>query len=68
MSDWTNYSNPKTPQQSNGSDCGVFSSQFIESLSRKGGQFDFTQKNMLYLRMKMVAEIVKGDFIPEQWL
>lgn len=66
--DWTDYSNPKTPQQSNGWDCGVFSSQFIESLSRKGGQFDFTQKNMAYLRHKMVAEIKKGEFIPEEYL
>ena len=66
--DWTDYSNPKTPQQSNGYDCGVFSSQFIESLSRKGGQFDFTQKNMVYLRHKMVAEIKQGEFIPEEYL
>ena len=46
-----------TPQQENGYDCGVFTCQFLESLSRGEEQFAFTQANMPYLRRKMVWEI-----------
>ncbi|KAH9921976.1 cysteine proteinase [Epithele typhae] len=54
---WTDYVLPDTPQQENGYDCGVFTCQFLESLSRGEETFDFTQKNMPYLRRKMVWEI-----------
>jgi sentrin-specific protease 1 len=64
---WTTYTDPKIPRQENGYDCGVFTSQFIECLSRKGGYFDFAQKNMPYLRQKMVHEIKTMDLMPEQW-
>ena len=46
-----------TPQQENGYDCGVFTCQFLESLSRGEESFAFTQANMPYLRRKMVWEI-----------
>lgn len=45
------------PQQDNGFDCGVFTCQFIESLSRGEDDFAFTQENMPYLRRRMVWEI-----------
>jgi sentrin-specific protease 1 len=67
LSDWENYYNPKTPQQANGYDCGVFTSQFIECLSRRDGHFDFDQKNMPYLRRKMIHEIKLMELAPEQW-
>ena len=62
LSEWADYSNPRTPQQSNGYDCGVFTSQFIECLSRRDGHFDFEQKNMPYLRKKMIHEIKTMQF------
>ena len=46
-----------TPQQENGYDCGVFTCQFLEALSRGEEDFAFTQANMPYLRRKMVWEI-----------
>ena len=46
-----------TPQQQNGYDCGVFTCQFLEALSRGEEEFGFTQDNMSYLRRKMVWEI-----------
>lgn len=61
LSDWEDYFDPKTPQQENGFDCGVFTSQFIECLSRKDGRFDFHQRNMPYLRQKMVHDIKTLD-------
>lgn len=47
------------PQQENGYDCGVFSCQYMECLSR-GADFDFDQTNMPYLRQRMILEIVRG--------
>lgn len=67
LDDWEDYHNPKTPQQANGYDCGVFTSQFIECLSRRDGHFDFDQKNMPYLRKKMIHEIKMMEFSAEQW-
>ncbi|TBU64827.1 cysteine proteinase [Dichomitus squalens] len=54
---WEDYTLPNTPQQENGYDCGVFTCQFLESLSRGEESFAFTQHNMPYLRRKMVWEI-----------
>lgn len=68
LTGWTDYSNPKTPQQDNGWDCGVFTSQFMECLSRKDGHFDFAQTNMKYMRLKMVAEIQRKELMPEEWM
>lgn len=46
-----------TPQQENGYDCGVFTCQFLESLSRGEERFAFTQANMMYIRRRMIWEI-----------
>ena len=46
-----------TPQQENGFDCGVFTCQFLETLSRGEEYFKFSQKNMPYLRRRMIWEI-----------
>ncbi|KAL1952204.1 hypothetical protein VTO73DRAFT_1353 [Trametes versicolor] len=54
---WQDYTLPDTPQQENGYDCGVFTCQFLEALSRGEESFPFTQANMKYLRRKMVWEI-----------
>ncbi|KAJ2928853.1 hypothetical protein H1R20_g8169, partial [Candolleomyces eurysporus] len=54
---WVDWAPPDTPQQDNGFDCGVFTCQFLESLSRGEDEFIFTQENMPYLRRKMVWEI-----------
>lgn len=45
------------PQQENGYDCGVFTCQFLENLSRGTDRFNFSQKNMPYLRQRMIWEI-----------
>ena len=66
LRDWEDYFDQRLPQQENGYDCGVFTSQFIECLSRKNGRFDFTQRNMPYLRQKMVHEIRQMQFMVEQ--
>lgn len=54
---WENWAPDSTPQQENGFDCGVFTCQFLESLSRGEDDFIFTQKDMPYLRRRMVWEI-----------
>ena len=46
-----------TPQQENGYDCGVFTCQFLETISRGEESFRFSQKNMPYLRRRMIWEI-----------
>ncbi|EGO05030.1 hypothetical protein SERLA73DRAFT_118688 [Serpula lacrymans var. lacrymans S7.3] len=54
---WEDYSSGDTPQQENGSDCGVFTCQFLASLARGEESFRFTQQDMLYLRRRMIWEI-----------
>ncbi|THH02506.1 hypothetical protein EW026_g384 [Hermanssonia centrifuga] len=54
---WQDYTFEDTPQQENGYDCGVFTCQFLESLSRGEQSFAFTQADMGYLRRRMVWEI-----------
>jgi sentrin-specific protease 1 len=54
---WENYAPDWTPQQENGFDCGVFTCQFLEALSRGEESFIFSQKDMPYLRRRMVWEI-----------
>lgn len=44
------------PTQENGYDCGVFACQSLEYVSR-GAEFNFSQKNMPYLRQRMILEI-----------
>jgi sentrin-specific protease 1 len=53
---WENYS-LEEPQQENGFDCGVFTCQFLQGLSRGEEYITFTQKDMLHLRRRMIWEI-----------
>ncbi|KAK7433828.1 hypothetical protein VKT23_020544 [Stygiomarasmius scandens] len=57
FTDWIDYTLKDTPQQENGYDCGVFTCQFLESLSRGEENFTFTQEDIPYLRRKMAWEI-----------
>ncbi|TFY69051.1 hypothetical protein EVJ58_g649 [Rhodofomes roseus] len=57
FSGWKNFVLVDTPQQENGFDCGVFTCQFLESLSRGEEHFAFKQANMSYLRRRMIWEI-----------
>ncbi|KAG6902809.1 hypothetical protein C0995_011296 [Termitomyces sp. Mi166 len=45
------------PQQENGYDCGVFTCQFLQGLSRGDEVIRFTQKDMPALRRRMIWEI-----------
>ncbi|KAK9509937.1 hypothetical protein O3M35_004823 [Rhynocoris fuscipes] len=62
MDGWTKNNLKDIPRQNNGSDCGVFSCTFAEFLSRRA-KFTFQQKDMPYLRLKMIYEIVTGKLI-----
>jgi len=61
LEQWAPISSPqpqKTPQQENGYDCGVFTCQFLEALSRgEEDDFGFSQVDMPYLRRRMIWEI-----------
>jgi sentrin-specific protease 1 len=47
-----------TPQQENGYDCGVFTCQFLQAISRgEEDDFGFSQVDMPYLRRRMIWEI-----------
>lgn len=50
------------PQQMNGSDCGMFSCTFAEFVTRNA-KINFSQKDMPYLRRKMVLEILNGELL-----
>eukprot|EP01130_Rhizamoeba_saxonica_P002383 TRINITY_DN12196_c0_g1_i1.p1 TRINITY_DN12196_c0_g1~~TRINITY_DN12196_c0_g1_i1.p1 ORF type:complete len:542 (-),score=110.11 TRINITY_DN12196_c0_g1_i1:23-1648(-) len=56
LTGWTNYQ-PRVPQQNNGYDCGVFTCQYAEHISR-GSPIDFVQRDMPYFRKRMIMEIV----------
>ncbi|KAM0788029.1 hypothetical protein ACM66B_006228 [Microbotryomycetes sp. NB124-2] len=66
LSDWIDYTDENVPQQSNSSDCGVFTAQFMECLSREVEGFDFTQAQMPYFRNKMALELKEQRLIPEE--
>ncbi|KAG6845661.1 hypothetical protein H0H87_005868 [Tephrocybe sp. NHM501043] len=53
---WQDYSIDE-PQQENGYDCGVFTCQFLQGLSRGDDTIRFTQKDMPALRRRMIWEI-----------
>ncbi|KAJ7071228.1 cysteine proteinase [Mycena amicta] len=57
FTDWEDYMSKDTPRQENGFDCGVFTCQFLESLSRGQERFNFMQKDIPYLRRRMIWEI-----------
>ncbi|PBK77068.1 cysteine proteinase [Armillaria solidipes] len=54
---WEDYTLKDTPQQENGYDCGVFTCQFLQSLSKGEDSFNFTQADIPYLRRRMILEI-----------
>ncbi|KAG2120586.1 cysteine proteinase [Suillus discolor] len=60
---WQNHNPEDTPQQENGYDCGVFTCQFLESLSRGEEGFRFSQRDMTYLRRRMIWEIGHAKFL-----
>ncbi|KAK7694384.1 hypothetical protein QCA50_001570 [Cerrena zonata] len=60
---WENYWMDEIPQQENGYDCGVFTCQFLESLSRGEEVFAFQQRHMPYLRNRMILEIGHAKFL-----
>ncbi len=52
-----------TPRQDNYYDCGVFACQFLETISRGEDQFLFSQKDIPYLRRRMIWEIGKAQLL-----
>ncbi|KAJ7054326.1 hypothetical protein C8F01DRAFT_995404 [Mycena amicta] len=66
FTDWKDYISKDIPSQENGSDCGVFTCQFLESLSRGQEHFNFTQKDMLYLCRQMIWEIGNATLCNKQ--
>ncbi|KAH9996589.1 hypothetical protein BJV77DRAFT_1088097 [Russula vinacea] len=55
--DWTGW-------QENGHDCGVFTCQFLEALSRgMDSPFNFTQRSMTFLRRRMILEIARTELV-----
>ncbi|XP_015726576.1 sentrin-specific protease 2 isoform X2 [Coturnix japonica] len=63
-SEWTLRSMEphEIPQQSNGSDCGVFMCKYADYVSRDK-PFTFTQENMPYFRKRMVWEIIHQQLL-----
>lgn len=61
-SDWSFECVRDCPQQKNGSDCGVFSCQFAEFVSRDSA-ISFEQQHMPYFRRKMIFEIATGKLM-----
>ncbi|KAF8528061.1 cysteine proteinase [Hysterangium stoloniferum] len=60
FTDWVDHFDEDIPKQENGYDCGVFTCQFMESLSRGVEEFAFDQSDMVYIRNRMTWEIGKG--------
>lgn len=65
FSGWEDYVMDNAPQQENGFDCGVFTCQTLEALSRGEEEFNFSQKNMPYLRQRMIWEIGRAKLSEE---
>jgi sentrin-specific protease 1 len=60
--DWELENVEETPQQQNGSDCGMFSCKVAEYLSRDA-ELTFTQENMNYYRERMIYEIFRPEIL-----
>ncbi|KZT06770.1 cysteine proteinase [Laetiporus sulphureus 93-53] len=59
---WVDYhpGEDEAPRQNNGFDCGVFTCQVMESLSRDMKSFHFRQEHMPYMRRRMIWELGHG--------
>ena len=53
-----------TPQQLNGSDCGVFMCKSADYIGQDA-QLDFTQSDMRYMRRRMVVEILQSSTLAD---
>ncbi|XP_063194843.1 sentrin-specific protease 2-like [Chroicocephalus ridibundus] len=64
VSEWTVHSMEphEIPQQSNGSDCGVFTCKYADYICRDR-PLTFTQSHMPYFRKKMVWEILHQELL-----
>jgi sentrin-specific protease 1 len=62
LSDWHDYCPKNIPCQQNGFDCGVFTCIFAEHVSKEA-VFEFSQKEMVYFRQRMVHEILNGELM-----
>ncbi len=47
----------------NGSDCGVFMCMFAEHVSRNDFNFNFSQKDIMNARYRMVYEIITKKLV-----
>ncbi|RSH89458.1 Smt3-specific protease [Saitozyma podzolica] len=67
---WEDAFNSDSPQQDNGSDCGIFTCQTLEARARGldliDGEFEFTSRNMPFFRRLMMWEIAKGE-LAKRW-
>jgi len=55
---WSDYMPKYIPRQTNGCDCGVFALKYADYLSEDLQEMPFSQKDMQYFRLRMIAEIV----------
>lgn len=62
LSEWSSEVVKDIPQQMNGSDCGMFSCMYAETITR-GAKITFTQEDMPYFRRRMVYEILKKKLL-----
>lgn len=62
MAEWRTENVQNIPQQTNGSDCGVFSCMYAEFVSRNR-PFVFSQRHMPYFRKRMIFEICTGEML-----
>ncbi|WVR03281.1 hypothetical protein IAU60_000272 [Kwoniella sp. DSM 27419] len=71
LTGWTDEFNDNTPQQDNGSDCGVFSCQTLEMITRGrdlvADGFEFSAGSMRFFRRLMVYEIGQAKLEPRAW-
>ncbi|KAF8597149.1 cysteine proteinase [Ceratobasidium sp. AG-I] len=56
---WEYIFDKKTPRQENHHDCGVFSCQYMECISRGAGS-DFGGSKVVHLRQRMILEIERA--------
>ncbi|KAF5340816.1 hypothetical protein D9757_015130 [Collybiopsis confluens] len=60
------YQDISVPQQDNGCDCGVFTLAYMQSLSTGNLGFDFSQKDMPFLRRRLTLEFLQGELYTQE--